>query len=48
MVSFVVSGTEYLCSKNHKLIVLRNNKTIIIYAKDLLKTDLVLIKKINT
>lgn len=48
MVSFSVSGTDYLCSKNHKLIVLRNAETIVIYAENLLKTDLVLIKRNNT
>jgi DNA topoisomerase-2 len=45
MVSFMVSGTEYLCSKQHKLIVLRNGETIVIYAESLLYTDLVLIKR---
>lgn len=48
MVSFVVAGTEYLCTEQHKLVVLRENKTIVIYAKDLLKTDSVLIKRKST
>jgi DNA topoisomerase-2 len=47
LVSYVVAGTEYLCSQYHRLLVMRNSTVLEIYAKDLTKNDYVLIKKNN-
>lgn len=47
LISFVVAGTEYLCSKNHILLIVRNGNIIETEANKLLKTDLILIKRKN-
>lgn len=45
VISFVIAGTEYLCNKEHILLVLRKGEITEIKAKYLKHTDLVMIKR---
>lgn len=45
VVKLTINGVEYLCSEFHKWIIIRDDKTMEVYAKDIINTDKVLVKK---